>query len=165
MDQALKSNWNNVVKPEDTVYVIGDFALIRGANPDEKISKLEALTRSLNGTKHLIIGNHDKFESLEYICCGFDSVAYGFVEESIHNHLFVMCHYQMTSWNKSHFGSMHLFGHEHWKRQHEPKHSMYEEMHWSERKFNVCADANDFTPVNMLDIVNALEKRPTNFEK
>jgi calcineurin-like phosphoesterase family protein len=38
-------------------------------------------------------------------------------------------------------------------------------MGWSERKFNVCVDANNFTPVNINDIIKILEKRDINFKK
>ena len=165
MNINIIQNWNNVVSQEDDVYVIGDFALIKGEDHKEKIKKLQYLSNALNGKKHLILGNHDYFTVNEYFEAGFIDVKEGFMELLLNAHWFTMCHYQMTSWNNSHRGSMHLFGHEHWRQQYEPKHSIYEEMKWSERKFNVCIDANKFTPVNINDIIRILEKRPTNFIK
>jgi calcineurin-like phosphoesterase family protein len=53
MDAALIQNWNEVVKPEDTVYHLGDVAF---ASPD--MSK--HILSILNGTKILILGNHDR---------------------------------------------------------------------------------------------------------
>lgn len=51
MNEAMVAEWNSKVKPEDEVYVLGDFSL----NP-----KTAALyTPQLNGIKHLIEGNHD----------------------------------------------------------------------------------------------------------
>ena len=73
-----------------------------------------------------------------------------------------MCHYQMAHWNGSHKGSFHLFGHEHWKQQYELKHSLYKELHFSERKYNVCMDANNFTPINFLYLIKKLETREIN---
>ena len=73
-----------------------------------------------------------------------------------------MCHYQMAHWNCSHKGSFHLFGHEHWKHQYELKHSLYKELHFSERKYNVCMDANNFTPINFLYLIKKLETREIN---
>ena len=52
MNQGLISIWNDTVKQEDTVYVLGDFAFC-GAK------KLVEIVQQINGTKHLIIGNHD----------------------------------------------------------------------------------------------------------
>ncbi len=166
MNQSIIQNWNKVVSPEDDVYVIGDFALIKGEDHDEKLRKLQRLSDSLIGNKHLIFGNHDYFTDEEYMTYGgFEDVVHGFYEILLNDHWFTLCHYQMTSWNNSHRGSMHLFGHEHWRQQYEPKHSIYEEIGWSERKFNVCVDANKFAPVNVNDIIRILEKRPTNFNK
>ena len=165
MNETIIQNWNKVVKPEDKVYVLGDFALVRGEDHESKVQKLANICARLNGMKILIYGNHDLFEPEEYILAGFTYVNRGYIETYEHNTLFVMSHYQMTTWNKSHFGSMHLFGHEHWKQQWEPKHSIYEEMHWSERKFNVCVDANKFTPIDLREIISILDKRDTNFTK
>ena len=51
MNEAMVAEWNRVVAPEDTVYVLGDFSL----NP----KTAETYTPRLNGTKILISGNHD----------------------------------------------------------------------------------------------------------
>lgn len=52
MNETLIKNWNEVVKPNDTIFHLGDFAL-----GGSKIWK-ETLER-LNGKKYLIMGNHD----------------------------------------------------------------------------------------------------------
>jgi calcineurin-like phosphoesterase family protein len=51
MNDAMIKNWNSVVKPEDTVYCLGDFSLA--------IRPVETYTSQLNGTKYLVPGNHD----------------------------------------------------------------------------------------------------------
>lgn len=53
MNEILINNWNSVVHPEDTVYHLGDVAL----GPWEAWNGV--LSR-LNGTKHLVIGNHER---------------------------------------------------------------------------------------------------------
>lgn len=53
MDEALIAGWNEVVKPGDKVYHLGDVYMSRGNGNAERI-----LSR-LNGTKVLILGNHD----------------------------------------------------------------------------------------------------------
>lgn len=53
MDAGLIDRWNSVVNPDDTVYVLGDWAMGRAENG---ISK----ARRLHGNKFLIPGNHDK---------------------------------------------------------------------------------------------------------
>ena len=50
MDEVLIDNWNSVVKPNDTVYFLGDLCLR---------NKAEYYTNRLNGKIIWIKGNHD----------------------------------------------------------------------------------------------------------
>ena len=52
MNEALVENWNSVVKPEDEVYHLGDFAL-------NDIDAAIPYINRLNGTIRWILGNHD----------------------------------------------------------------------------------------------------------
>lgn len=52
MDEALVQNWNSVVRPQDKVYHLGDVYF-----PQKE--KSDWLFGRLNGTKVLILGNHD----------------------------------------------------------------------------------------------------------
>ena len=51
MNEMMIKNWNEVVKPEDTIYCLGDFSLA--------IRPVETYTPRLNGVKYLVPGNHD----------------------------------------------------------------------------------------------------------
>jgi calcineurin-like phosphoesterase family protein len=51
MNEKLIKNWNETVKPEDTVYCLGDLSLA--------VRPVEVYTKRLNGTKYLVPGNHD----------------------------------------------------------------------------------------------------------
>ena len=53
MNKVLIENWNSVVKPEDTVYHLGDVSFMK----QEESYKI---LKQLNGRKILIRGNHDK---------------------------------------------------------------------------------------------------------
>lgn len=60
MDATLIKNWNERVKPEDTVFVIGDFCFKTGAMSGNGLPiKFDVWITQLNGTKILIEGNHD----------------------------------------------------------------------------------------------------------
>lgn len=50
-DEAMIERWNSVVKPEDTVYHLGDVSM--------KTEPIKRLLPRLNGKKILIVGNHD----------------------------------------------------------------------------------------------------------
>lgn len=53
MDRAIIENWNNLVGKDDEVYHLGDVAF---ATPD----RIKHILSCLNGSKTLIIGNHDR---------------------------------------------------------------------------------------------------------
>lgn len=52
MDWNLIQNWNSVVKPDDLVFDLGDFAFATNGRWKELLSQL-------NGHHYLILGNHD----------------------------------------------------------------------------------------------------------
>lgn len=52
MSDAIVERWNSVVKPEDTVYLLGDVML------NDNVKGMEYLNK-LNGTIHILRGNHD----------------------------------------------------------------------------------------------------------
>lgn len=66
MREGLILNWNKVVHPDDTVYVLGDFTLSR----DKEL--IASLAARLNGKKILVMGNHDTRKPKDYIECGFE---------------------------------------------------------------------------------------------
>lgn len=71
MDEILISRWNEVVKPTDHIWHLGDLAM--GKKKDEA-DALIAILKRLNGHKRLILGNHDHFHPSVYQACRFDKV-------------------------------------------------------------------------------------------
>ena len=65
MNDAMISNWNGLVKDEDSVYVLGDF----GAEGQEAL-----VLSQLRGRKYLIKGNHDTHPNAYYREAGFEEV-------------------------------------------------------------------------------------------
>ena len=55
MNLTLLANWNSIVKKNDTVFVVGDFAM---KNAKYWLAKL-------NGKKFIIQGNHDKLANFK----------------------------------------------------------------------------------------------------
>lgn len=72
MDEALVAYWNDTVRPEDSVYHLGDVTIIRGNRVQQE--KMAHIIRRLNGHKRLILGNHDHFSVQAYIEAGFEKV-------------------------------------------------------------------------------------------
>lgn len=67
MNESLIASWNEVVRPEDTVYFLGDFCL---GNRNTVIE----FGHRLNGHKILIMGNHDKITKTAFLDAGFEEV-------------------------------------------------------------------------------------------
>jgi len=64
MNEGIIEIWNYWVKPEDTVYVLGDLAL-------GKPNKLKKIINRLNGHKIIVLGNHDLGKQF-YLDNGFE---------------------------------------------------------------------------------------------
>lgn len=64
MDAYMIDQWNSVVKPNDKVYHLGDVAFNDGLH----------WVKHLRGNKHLVLGNHDKFQIEKYHQVGFQKI-------------------------------------------------------------------------------------------
>lgn len=65
MDECMITRWNQVVKPSDHVYHLGDVAM--------KALYLACCHR-LHGHKRLVRGNHDIFKTKKYLEVGFEEI-------------------------------------------------------------------------------------------
>lgn len=110
MDEALITNHNKMVRPNDTIYFLGDFCF-------GKLNDIEKLCKRLNGTKILIHGNHDKEilynqRSLIHLTGSFSDIV-PYYETSFFGKKICLFHYGCRVWNGSHKGSWQLYGHSH----------------------------------------------------
>ena len=106
MDEFMIREWNSRVRPNDTVYILGDFAF---CTPEEAA----AIARRLNGHKILVKGNHDRelVTSEEFRAC-FKEIApdYFLTHRGTYIHMY---HFPIVEWDRCHRGSVHLYGHLH----------------------------------------------------
>jgi calcineurin-like phosphoesterase family protein len=102
MRSVLIENWNAVVRPQDEVYVVGDFSF-------EKRAEAQATFAALHGHKHLIIGNHDGDPIRNLGWVSVDRMKTVKAE----GHRFVLCHYPLLTWDQAHHGAFMLHGHSH----------------------------------------------------
>lgn len=109
MDEHIIQVWNNTVKPNDEVYILGDLSF-------HKLNKTVEILNRLSGKNfYLIAGNHDyKLLKHEEFCEKFSWIKI-YNEEKICGENFVMMHYPISSWNRKHWGSHHIHGHCHGK--------------------------------------------------
>lgn len=102
MNRGLIDRWNSVVDKDDTVYVLGDFAY------KSKTPARQYLTR-LNGTKHLVKGNHDSLDTIRAPWASVNNL----LEVTVDGVRLCLCHYGMRVWPRSRKGAHHLYGHSH----------------------------------------------------
>ena len=105
-DIELVDRWNRVTDIDDDVYILGDISW-------HGVMKTIDIIQSLNGNKHLIIGNHDKkFLKNKDFREEFVEIAH-YKEVSDGNKIVVLCHYPIMSYNGMLNGRYHLYGHVH----------------------------------------------------
>lgn len=102
MNQLMTERWNDLVAPEDTVWHLGDFSFLSR-------SKTREVLEQLNGTKHLVAGNHDGRGTTKLDWASVQDMA----EVKVDDQHFVLCHYPLMTWNRAHHGAIHLHGHSH----------------------------------------------------
>ena len=116
MNETLITNWNSRVESRDEIYHLGDFSFAGTKRT------LDVLVR-LNGIKFWIAGNHDKqTRSKAEITKLFQWIKDYHVlkvQDPFSPHAFngvqriALFHYAMRVWDRSHYGTWHLYGHSH----------------------------------------------------
>jgi calcineurin-like phosphoesterase family protein len=126
MDRQMIARWNLLVKPQDEVWHLGDFAVRQSAE------RVAWLLSELPGRKHLVMGNND--DAAVTGCSGWNSVQ-AYAELPIGGTLFVLCHYAFRTWRDMGKGAINLHGHSHGRLKPQP------------RQFDVGVDVWEFQPV------------------
>lgn len=136
MDEKLIENHNSVVKPNHSVYILGDLTFYKDEN-------LARIVNRLNGRKFLIFGNHDYAIRKSYELQKLFIKCLDYYELSAGGQKICMSHYPMMAWNRHHYGSIMLHGHSHGSM----KYPFYG------RIMDVGADVHKLTPINIDDII------------
>jgi calcineurin-like phosphoesterase family protein len=106
MNEQIIREWNETVSPKDHTYILGDVAFCNA-------EKAAGFVNRLNGSKTLIIGNHDKklIQHKVFQDCFLDWQDYYSI--NVNGTKVIMFHYPISEWDQMHRGSVHLFGHVH----------------------------------------------------
>lgn len=167
MDLQMILNWNDVVDIKDTVWHIGDFTL-------GDYETFIGYANRLLGRINIIPGSHDYKWMRDWASVmtpdgwRIPGTVNAYLYPPLHSLRIkrkgerplplVMCHYPMASWDRSHYGSMHLHGHVHntWKRTASlSKDTQIPPGETKGVRINMSVDVWDFYPVNfdhLLDI-------------
>jgi calcineurin-like phosphoesterase family protein len=137
---ALIRFWNEIVRPADEVWHLGDFA--RG-----DAARVAELLDALNGRKHLIIGNNDRRATVA--AAGWTSVQH-YAEMTIDGQLCILCHYPFRTRNKMGKKSINLHGHSHGRLTRVP------------RQHDVGVDAQALRPVTLPQLLAGRKRQTEN---
>lgn len=141
MNNAIINNWNNIVKDEDIVYHLGDFAL-------SKSEEVKKIFEKLKGNIFLIRGNHDGKSIKYYEDIGFHVLAYALIK--LDKYKLILSHYPLQD-NLIPQGYINLHGHIHDKKLNEnyPQDSYNPDKH-----LNVSIDVTDYKPLSLKKIID-----------
>lgn len=142
MNEVLIERWNEVVKPEDRIYFLGDFSFANKGRTNEIISRL-------HGQIHMIWGNHDR--TTRALGHRF-TATHDYHELKVaddHDQRLVLFHYPILSFHNMHHGAWHLHGHSHSNLPEDPEVA----------RMDVGADTHNLTPWHYEEIAEHLRGR------
>ncbi|UOB20911.1 metallophosphoesterase family protein [Macrococcus armenti] len=146
MNALLIKNWNETVSESDDIYILGDL-FYRAS-----IEEANALLNTLNGKKHLVIGNHDKhFLKKEHFNKEhFQEISY-IIEFNYDEYHFFLCHYPVVDWNRKRYESFHLYGHVHANRAFKPI--------LGPQSLNLSVENIDYKPISINQVISIINKQ------
>lgn len=137
-DRDLIDRWNSVVGKGDIVWHLGDFSYRGGG----KLAK--RVFRELNGSKHLIVGNHDNAAVRDL---GWSSVR-DYADIVVEGQRIIAFHYGMRVWPSMRHGAVQLYAHSHGR------------LPGNRQSLDVGVDCWDFRPVTWPEIRSRLDTLP-----
>jgi calcineurin-like phosphoesterase family protein len=106
MNQTMVKEWNDLISPEDLVYILGDVAFLPAAKAVEYM-------RRLNGRKILVQGNHDRKTLNDPVFRDCFEEIHHYLDINYNGTKVCMFHYPIAEWDQMHRGSVHFHGHLH----------------------------------------------------
>lgn len=112
-DYDILKYLENTLKPGDNFYYMGDFSMFkkRKGQTDRTEEYLDRIWGT-GANLYFIKGNHDHDNTIK-LYKKYGKYLGGLERIKINGQDIVLCHYAMRVWDKSHYGSWHLYGHSH----------------------------------------------------
>ena len=127
MDVEMIKRWNEVISDDDIVYHLGDFTLG---------NDIHKFLRRLRGNIHFV--TLDFHHDTRWIKDNPDVTSNPILFIKVEDVNIMLCHYPIAVWERSHYGSWHLYGHVHRKDFILPGFTM-----------NIGVDHHNFYPVSL----------------
>jgi len=144
MEKEIIHNRNELVKQDDEVWELGDITML---GPDRR-PFIESRIKQFNGNKHLILGNHDRFNAFTYVEMGYITV-HTALKIEMRGITFVLCH-DPSVYDVVKEDSVLLCAH---------VHGLFDDLLPKSRVINVGVDVRDYKPISEDEIFEILEKK------
>ena len=106
MNEQMVKEWNDLIEPNDLVYILGDVAFLPAQKAAEYMDRL-------NGVKILVEGNHDRKTLMDVNFRNSFVEVHKYLDITYDGHKCVMFHYPIAEWDQMHRGALHFHGHLH----------------------------------------------------
>lgn len=148
-DAHLIDQINKLVKRGDELYMLGDYAWA-----DHSAIRMQINCRHIK----ICLGNHDKFGKLRGI---FGEAPHVRELKSFgdRGQTCFMSHYPHAYWSRSHYGSYHLYGHMHMKREADLDKMMPERKSMDVGVDNAFRLLGEFRPFSEGEVLHFLDKK------
>lgn len=140
MGNVIISNTNEVVRPNDRLYHIGDVA-----NKEQFLAEYKE--RLICKNVFVIPGNHDREQTLRKYFSVLPQ-CYMYTEFGNKEFRIVLCHYAMRVWEHSHHGAGMLYGHSHGGLPPVP----------GAPSFDVGVDSWQYHPLSIIDVKREMKR-------
>lgn len=155
MNHAIEENWNEVVHPNDTVWILGDFC-------DEQLGAKAAsrFMNRLNGQKYFLAGDHDiniirhRKEMIAYTdgtvqFIGDIAILYYHDKQVVDTCCFILSHWPLYRWPHMNKDGVNVHGHSHGDLKVPLP-----------RTIDIGVDARNYYPTNLLELVEEFFYEP-----
>lgn len=157
MNGTLIKNWNSVVKPDDIVFHLGDFALGDSTVWNSLLDKLQ-------GHIYLICGNHDhKILDSSNISKRFEAVADQMMID-VDGQKILLNHYPFLTYSTSRQTVWQLFGHVHSNPYTSSDDSSKLQYLWP-IQYDVGVDNNNYSPISFNQLKTIIQEKCRQQEK
>lgn len=158
MDEVLINNWNEVVSPQDIVFHLGDFCF----GSDKEWIKI---LQRLNGTKYLILGNHDlkKIANSNQIKDYFADINMQ-MRVVVDKQKMLLNHYPFLCFEGGYQNVWQLFGHVH-SSKHSTGLDKERLVHLFPTQYDVGVDNNNYRPVSFSQVSQIITEQQANAHK
>ena len=155
MDEVLINNWNEVVSPQDIVFHLGDFCF----GSDKEWIKI---LQRLNGTKYLILGNHDlkKIANSNQIKDYFADINMQ-MRVVVDKQKMLLNHYPFLCFEGGYQNVWQLFGHVH-SSKHSTGLDKERLVHLFPTQYDVGVDNNNYRPVSFSQVSQIITEQQAN---